>query len=528
MRRLIALVLCACGSAAPAPTRPADPRIVETAEGTVIGSVDANGVRSWLGVPFAAPPVGALRWREAQAPAKHAPLTTTAYRLPCAQIPVPAGSDSISSGGKKVESVEDCLYLNIWVPPHDAGARLPVMVWIHGGQYLRGATSQYSGEQLARLGHVIVVTIAYRLGPLGFLAHPALTAESPLHTSGNQALFDHLQALKWLHANLRAFDGDPERITLFGESAGSASTCAMMASPLSRGMFHRAILQSTACPEDEDTSAIAGREQLGRRIAEALGCKRDDVRAELACMRGKTDDEVMNAVRLGKVLGEDGGGVNYRFVTDGVVLPMAPQKALETGAIMRIPVLLGTTDDEMGRYIVGYKAETIDDFRAVLKKEWPKHVEALFAAYPVREPAQIKTQMAALFSDWANTCPIRHDARVFTKLGSPTYLYRFKRAPDVFGDRSKGAFHGSELAFLFPSVFAKHKLVVTDEDRAVAQIMSGYWGRFAATGDPNRGGAPAWPRYDIASDPYIALDAVTTAGAKLHTAECDLWDRIDP
>jgi para-nitrobenzyl esterase len=207
---------------------------------------------------------------------------------------------------------------------------------------------------------------------------------------------------------------------------------------------------------------------------------------------------------------------------------MSPQKALETGAVMRIPVMLGTTDDEMGRYIVGLKLDNVDDFHSVLKKEWPEHADALAAAYPVHEPEQVKPQMAALFSDWANTCPIRHDARMFVKLGAPAYLYRFKRAPDVFGDRSKGAFHGSELAFLFPSVFAKHQLVVSDEDRVVAQTMSRYWGHFAATGDPNGAGAPVWPRYDVASDPYIALDATTTAATKLHTAECDLWDRIDP
>ncbi|HUJ60695.1 MAG TPA: carboxylesterase family protein, partial [Kofleriaceae bacterium] len=356
MRWLFVALVCACNAShhvppAPPPA-PKDPLVVETTEGRITGKIDGNGVRSWLGIPYAAPPVGPLRWREPEPPRPHPPLAATAYRLPCSQIPLPQAGDTFSTG-KKIASSEDCLYLNVWVPPHDPGTPLPVMVWIHGGQYLRGAASQYDGEQLARLGHVIVVTMDYRLGPLGLLAHSALTAESPLHTSGNETLFDHLQALRWLRANLAAFGGDPARITLFGESAGSASTCALLASPLATGLFSRAILESDPCPGADDAPTLAQREQFGRRLADALGCKRDDLAAELACMRGKTQDEVMTAIPLAKVLGDDGNGVGYRFDIDHVLLFASPDDALAAGKVARVPILIGTTANEMGRYVVG-------------------------------------------------------------------------------------------------------------------------------------------------------------------------------
>lgn len=521
---IVALVSCHAASP-PAAIAPRDPRVVDTTEGRVIGKADANGVVAFLGVPYAAPPVGDLRWREAMPPAAHAPLQAVEYRLPCSQIPIPSGSDSLGTG-KKIQSSEDCLHLNVWVPPHDAGVRLPAMVWLHGGQYLRGAASQYDGEQLARLGRVVVVTMDYRLGPLGFLAHPALTAESKLHTSGNQALFDHLQGLRWLAANLAAFGGDPARVTLFGESAGSASTCALMASPLARGLFQRAILESDACPGAEDAPALADREAFGRRLADALGCKTDDVATELACMRGKTDDEVMTAIPLAKVLGDSGDGVGYRFNRDGVFLSASPEDALAAGNVARMPVLLGTVGNEMGRYVGSYGVTRAEQLPAVIAKQWPRHAQRIGERYPATTDAEATDQLAAMFSDWGMTCPTRRDARWFAGLGAPTYLYRFLHAPNVFRGTVNGAFHGSELAYLFPSVFAKYGLVYTDDDRKLAELLIGYWARFAATGDPNGGRAPVWPRYDASSDRFLAINFITAAGERLRAAECDLWDQI--
>ncbi|HYV44891.1 MAG TPA: carboxylesterase family protein [Myxococcaceae bacterium] len=508
------------------PRAPGSRPEVTTTEGMVRGQTDANSVDSYLGVPYAAPPVGAARWREPLPPLPHPPLDAAAFHLPCSQIPIPAGSDAFGAG-KRIPTSEDCLYLNLWIPPRAPGERLPVMVWSHGGQYLRGAASQYDGDQLARLGRVVVVTLDYRLGPMGFLAHPALTAESPLHSSGNQALLDNIQALRWLRANAERFGGDPDRVTLFGESAGSATACALLGSRQAVGLFHRAILESDACPGAEDTPKLANREAFGKRMAKALGCENADAGAELSCMRGKTEDEVLNAIPLAKVFGDSGDGVGYRFNEDHVVLDQSPEAALTAGKIMKIPVMLGTTERELDRYVGGYGITNTEQFRALIAKEFPKFTEAVTAMYPVSDGQDPTEQLATLHNDEDMTCPVRRDAIRFSAAGSPTYFYRFRHAPDVM-DKKWGAFHGAELAYLFPSVFRKLDFKYkTESDVHLAELVSGYWGRFAANGDPNGGGTPPWPKYDAATDPFMALDEVPAAGTKLRREQCELWDRVE-
>jgi para-nitrobenzyl esterase len=502
-----------------------DPR-AQTTEGVIVGRL-VDGLEVFLGVPYAAPPVGPLRWREAQPPAKHGPLPATSFRLPCSQIPLPAAGDAFGSG-PKVESAEDCLYLNVWAPPRRPKERLPVMVWLHGGQYMRGSSSQYIGNKLARHGRVVVVTMDYRLGPLGFLAHPALTKESPQRSSGNQTIFDHLQGLRWLHDNIARFGGDPARVTVFGESAGSASTCILIAAPQAQGLFQRAILQSLPCLPAGELPLLKDQEKFGRRLAKALDCARDDLDAELACMRGKSADEVMNALRIAKVFGDDKEAVDYRPTVDGVVVLEAPGAAIRAGRYTRMPVMLGTTDDEEGRYIVGFGIKTAVAYQAHVRKEWPKHADALLAMYPVRGDEDVPRVMAELYSDWIMTCGTRRDARTFSRDGNPTYVYRFAHAPDVLGGKH-GAFHGAELFYLFPDALYTLKAGrYGPADEELTRLVAGYWGRFAATGDPSGAGPLAWPRYDALGDSHLTLDLPARAGSALRRAQCELWDRIEP
>lgn len=518
----VLIVLAACSPPrAPVPPVATNPLDVATTEGRVLGH-RAGDVDVFLGVPYAQPPLGPLRWREPVPPLAHAPLTADHFHLPCAQIPVPAGGDAFGSG-KKIESSEDCLYLNVWVPKHAANEPLPVMVWIHGGQYIRGSASQYDGEQLARLGHVMVVTMDYRLGPMGFLAHPALTAESPHHTSGNQAMLDHVQALRWLHANLAAFGGDPARVTVFGESGGSASACAMLTSPLARGLVARVILESDACLAGDDTPALAQREELGKKLSQALACAGQP--DELACMRGKSQDDVLGALALGKVLADD-GGASWVPALDGYVFTETSEQSIQAGHQPKIPVLMGTVDNELGRYATGAGVKTVDEYQKRLAKDWEGDAPKIAQLYPVTADDQVLPQLGTLFSDWGMTCPTRRDVRWFAAAGVPVYLYRYMRAPNIL-QRSQGAFHGAELVSLFPSVFASHGWIHEPDDDVVTNVLVGYWSRFAATGDPNGSGALAWPRYEARSDPYMALDVTPHVGTGLRAAQCDVWDHVN-
>jgi para-nitrobenzyl esterase len=517
---MFVVVGCSTPEPARAPVQPGPPT-VETTEGRVIGRA-IDGLDVYLGMPYASPPIGELRWKDPMPPPHHEPLVADKYRLACAQVPVPEGGDAFGSG-HKIPSSEDCLYANVWVPSHAAGERLPVMVWIHGGQYVRGGAYQYDGATIARIGHVVVVTMDYRIGPMGFMAHPALTAESAHHASGNQALLDNVQGLRWLQVNLASFGGDPARVTLFGESAGSASTCALLVSPLGRGLFQRAILQSDACPADDDVPTLAEREKFGAKLSGALGCT--GTANELACMRGKTTDEVLAALTTAKVFGDDGGGAVYRPVRDGYVLSETPEAGVMAMHEFKVPVMLGTTDNELGRYVVGFHIKTVADYRARIEKDWGKGAPALLELYPVTTDDEVPAQLAALYNDWGMTCPVRRDARAFVAAGVATYLYRYMHAPNILA-RSQGAFHGAELVDLFPSVFATKGLVLEPDDAVLTQLVVGYWARFAATGDPNGGGAPAWPRYDAATEQHLAIDVAPKVGARLRQRECDAWDRL--
>lgn len=510
-----------------------------TASGPVRG--DARGeTYAFLGIPFAASPTGDRRWRLPEPPAPWTVVRDAADFGPmCPQY---------DSGGAVVGD-EDCLTLNVWTARAaldtgdggDGGGR-PVMVFIHGGGHEQGGSATmagdralYDGRDLAERHGVVVVTINYRLGPFGFLAHPTLTAEGGPAASGNYGMHDQLAALRWVRDNVAAFGGDGARVTVFGQSAGSVSVCRLVASPLAAGLFARAILHSGACV----ATPLATAEGKGAAVARALGCEgAGDVPA---CLRGKSTAEIM--ATLDPIEGggtETLGRQSYDGVVDGYAVPATPRDRIAAGRHNAAAIVVGSTSAENGRNAprIATEAEYEAAVRAYFARSGlpPAIAGRALAAYPVADYASPRAAYVALTSDVKFACQARRDARLFAaSQAAPVYRYWFDHVPEASGavGRFLGAFHGVDLPFVFRVLeFATAgggRYVPTAGDEAVADAMQGYWARFAATGDPNgagEGGVVAWPRYDVGREPYLRLAVPVTVGEQVRGAQCDFWDGL--
>jgi para-nitrobenzyl esterase len=484
---------------------------VVTHAGCVRGQ--SGAIEAFRGIPYAAPPVGPLRWKPPRPAAPWKDVrSATAFGKAC-----PQGDDTI---GGKLDWDEDCLTLNVWTP--NRTGKLPVMVWIHGGGLVQGGSSLpfYDGSHLAADGKLVVVSFNYRLGPLGFLALPALTAESPDHASGNFGLLDQIAALHWVQDNIAAFGGDPARVTIFGESAGGESVCALMASPLAKGLFGRGIIESAQCAGygkalralHEPKGKTESGEAQGERIAKALGC------SDLACMRGKRADELIHASPA--AFGFLGKGEHYGFTVDGHALADAPAALLEAGKLPEIPMLVGTTADEATLFTAKIPMRGPLAYDLVVKRIFAANAPKVLAQYPAAGNA--KQAFDALVTDVVFTCPTRRAAKAMRTKQSHVYRYVFAHVTDKARAKGMGASHGSEVPFVFGTLDSS----ATDGERKLARTMLGYWAHFAQFGDPNGGGAPAWPAYDAASDAYLELDAPIAAKRGMHTAGCDVLDGV--
>jgi len=439
--------------------------------GTLEG-LDSAGVVVFRGIPYAAPPVGALRWRPPQPP-KHWTGVRPASQLGhnCIQHRPYDDINPFTAGVS-----EDCLYLNVWTNSLDARApRRPVMVWIHGGGFFAGfgGEERHNGARLAQKG-AVVVTLNYRLGPFGFLAHPALAAESPHHAAGNYGLLDQIAALKWVQRNIARFGGDPSRVTIFGESAGGMSVGSLLASPLAKGFFQRAILESgTGVGVGINSRDTAQATAL--RLGESLGVR--GVGADAARrLRALNPDTVLAAsLHLGPP-----GAPAFWPVVDGWVLPHALDSTLAGGAANLVPVIAGSNRDE--------------------GDEW----------------------MGA---------PTRTFARLMSARGAPTYVYMFSRVGDDSANRQRGAYHSAEITFVFgrphplqPSAGS------TAYDSTVADAMSDYWVAFATTGDPNSPPAAGkwarWPRYQSATDALLEIGPQIAPRTMVKRAVYDSLDAV--
>lgn len=470
----------ACLSLAPAAER------VEIDTGALEGTKDAAGIRTFLGIPFAAPPVGNLRWKGPKPPEKWSGVRpATEFGPRCMQNQI--YSDMIF---REKGPSEDCLSLNVWTPAAKAGAGLPVMVWIFGGGFQAGGTSEprQDGAKLATKG-VVVVSMNYRLGVFGFLAHPELTKESDRNASGNYGLMDQTAALEWVKRNIREFGGDPRNVTIFGESAGSFSVSAQMASPLPRGLFHKAIGESGALlGASLPAATLARAEANGVEFAKALGAN------TLAEMRAKSAADVLATAT------KQGPGIRFSANIDGYFIPQSPLEIYAGGKQAPVPLLAGWNADEQGPGgLFGREPQTLENYKAVVEKRFGDNAPRVLAAYPAHDDASAKRAAADLAGDqfigYATWKWIERQSALPN--GPAVYRYHFEQAPPASeGGVSRGAYHSAEIEFVFGMLAESRKLPWRDEDRKVSDMMMTYWSNFARKGDPNGPGLPQWQAYN--------------------------------
>jgi para-nitrobenzyl esterase len=514
----------------------ATPTLVTAPDGAFQGKIDTTGtMREFLGVRYAQPVTGSLRWKAPQ-PVTPSVVTQDATQLGnhCPQPFSPYGNAT---------QTEDCLFLNVFVPNRhgdhdfDENDAHPVMVWLHGGGLVLGESNEYDAVKLVQQG-VIVVTINYRLGALGFLAHPALTAESVDHTSGNYGIQDQQAALKWVRRNIRAFGGDPERVTIFGESAGGLSTLINLVSPTAHGLFHRAVVESGTYALAQPT--LAQTEAVGTNFAKSVGCNQPNPADVLGCLRGLNVSTILASQALAYV-----GSLPVPNV-DGKVLTQSIASALASGQFNRVPVMNGTNHDEYNLF-VGQDFDlaggpiTASTYVAAIAALTGTSTQAPLVAshYPV--PAQFPSfdQGAGRAGTDANfACTARFADQLASSFVS-TFAFEFsdENAPQNFlppVSFTYGASHASELQYIFPTANPSGyglNLAQTPLDASQQKLsdrMVGYWTEFARSGDPNGSGQPHWPRFHRDRQVTLSLvppnPATETNFATVH--QCDFWDGL--
>ena len=495
---------------------------VKTANGTLESTVAAkDGVRSFKGIPFAQPPVGDLRWREPM-PVKNWKGVRSADQFgPRCMQRTGAGADYwFRSKGMS----EDCLYLNIWTPAKAGNEKLPVLFYVFGGGFQNGDGSEprYDGESMARKG-MVAISINYRTNVFGFLAHPELEKESPHHAAGNYGLLDQVAALQWVQKNIAAFGGDPKRITIAGESAGSISVSALMASPLSRDLIAGAIGESGAMTSSLPALPLAEGEENGVKFSEAAGAK------TLAELRGMTAEQIEDAAAKAQ-------GVRFSTVLDGYFLPKPLTAIYEAGEQAKVPLLAGSNTQEMpARVVLGGSEATPEALANAIRKFYGGGADEVLKAYAASTPDEAyeaATHLASArfisFSTWKWTELQRETG------GKPVYRYLYARArpaylgmpgqpapasggPGQAAAGPRGASHSAEIQYALGNLDLDKRYTWEPADYEVSKIMQAYFANFVKTGDPNGTGLPAWPKYS-ADDGYklMRIDVVSGAEPEPH------------
>jgi para-nitrobenzyl esterase len=475
---------------------------VKTRTGIVEGK-DDGVVHAFLGIPYAVPPVGDRRWKPPVPAAKWSGVRkATEFGPHCLQGNVFGDMVFRDSGGS-----EDCLTLNVWVPAKPSSAKLPVMVWIYGGGFVAGTTSEgrQDGSHLAGQHDVIVVSMNYRLGIFGFLVHPELIKESGHNAAGNYGLLDQLAALHWVHNNIAAFGGDPDNVTIFGESAGSFSVSAQMASPLAKGLFHKAIGESGAAFSRSGLSfdpVSVRAEKDTRLVTEKLGV------STLKELRAVPGDKLV------EIFGKPGpGAFAFGPDIDGYFLPESVPAIFAAGTQNNVSLLAGWNHDE-GSFEIDSQKPTAESMKATAEKDFGDKAAEFLRFYPTGTPEETLRSAQDYAGDRFIALSTWDWMEAQSKTGKePIYRYRFDLAPPSSKpDAPKWAYHSAEIEYVFGQLDSKTGIPWRSQDRDLSELMQKYWTNFARSGDPNGPGLPKWPVYSAADGwPVMFLDVQSAA-----------------
>jgi para-nitrobenzyl esterase len=498
-----------------------------TIRGLVVG--DKKDVSAYKGIPYAAPPVGELRWKPPQ-PVQPWKGVRDCFEFgaACPQN-IPPFLAAIPEMALGAPTSEDCLFVNVWTPAQRGSEKLPVLFWIHGGGFVMGAGSQplYDGEELARLG-CVVVSVNYRLGPFGFLAHPSLSKETADKASGNYGLLDQIEGLRWVKRHIATFGGDPDHVTIFGESAGGMSVLCLMVAPQGKGLFHGAIAQSPAwlkmTPLRSASAGSETAEQAGQRLITSCGL---GPTPEAAQMRQLDARALLKAL---PAMPDAGAPLQLKPLTlkigpivDGTVIPDNPNLMFAAGKQHTVPLVIGNTKEEMALFLMGTRMPA--DEAAYLKKlkdDLGDVAGEVAKAYPVQDAKEIHATAIQLCSDLSFVGETRWIARRHAAAGQPTFRYQFSRGSTRGFLQALGAHHGAELAYLFQSPAARADAGAL----RLGRIMGRYWLQFAAAGNPNGQDLPAWPAYRTDGEEMIDFAENVSVLQGYRNEQLDVIDKI--
>ena len=491
---LITVFACLCVSAA---TAQVDHR-VEIKSGLLAGILsDDESVRVFKGIPFAAPPVDELRWRPPHPPEKWEGVREAVeFGAGCMQNAAGSRPPWTEEFMHQGEVSEDCLYLNVWAPAEAEDS--PVLVYIHGGGFSEGSGSVelYDGEALAQKG-LVVVTVNYRLGVFGFLTHPELTAESDHEASGNYALLDQVAALEWVEENIGAFGGDPENVTVAGQSAGAMSVYLLTASPLADGLFARAIVQSG--PGALASFGIPSVRGLARPLVDA-----EQSGVEFAESKGAAGLEELRALSAEELMAQsDGPPRRFGAVVDGFFLPDDIAEIYEEGEQNDVPMLTGFNADEASAF-PGYGTASAEEFRTSVRERYGERADAFLELYPTETDEEAGKAQKVSLRDFGAVALKQLIAERAETAETPAFLYYFKRGIPWPEHPNFDAFHSGELPYVFDNLDHMDR-PWEDVDRRIAEAMSTYWVNFAATGNPNGAGLPEWERFGDAPEKMMVF-----------------------